>query len=269
MLSRPRRPLPPGAIWTSAALLGAGLLIALQGCGGVAPAATQLAIGTALQPYPTPRLGLVNEAGRPITLSAFRGKWLVFAPAMTLCHEVCPMTTGLFMQLMDELQQNSAMRGHVVVAEVTVDPWRDSPKRLRAFKRMTRANFTLLTGSQPEIARFWRFFGVYYQRVPQGNPPDIDWMTHKPETFDVQHSDGLFILDPAGRERVVSEGMPDVEGHLSTPLRQLLDAEGRQNLAHPQLPWTANEVIADLRQLMHGMVRATARREPAQQPTQG
>ena len=52
-------------------------------------------------------------------------------------------------------------------------------------------------------------------RVPQGKPPDVDWLTHKPETFDVQHTDALFFIDPAGQERIVDEGMPEVDGQLS------------------------------------------------------
>jgi hypothetical protein len=99
--------------------------------------------------------------------------------------------------------------------------------------------------------------------VPQGNPPNIDWLTHKPETFDVNHTDGLFILDPAGRERMADEGTANVGGYLSPALSRMLDAEGRQNLAHPQLPWSAAQVLEDLRRLMGGKVAASASYVPA------
>ena len=148
------------------------------------------------------------------------------------------------------LLRRAGLADRVVVAEVSVDPWRDSPARLRAYRSMTGADFTLLTGTQSEIHSFWKFFGVFYQRVPQGNPPDIDWLTHKPETFDVEHTDGLFILDPDGRERIADEGMADVDGQLSQSLRRLLDQEGRENLAHPQAPWTATQALEDVRELM-------------------
>ncbi len=225
-------------------------------------AAGSLAVGTALQPRPVPPLGLIDEHGRPTSLAAFRGKWVVFAPSMTLCHEVCPITTGAFMQLTAQLR-HAGLGNRVLVAEVTVDPWRDTPTRLRAYRRLTGADFTLLTGTQAEIRRLWKFFGVYYERVPQGNPPDIDWLTHKPETFDVQHTDGLFILDPAGRERMADEGMAGVDGRLSAALRRLLDREGLENLAHPQAPWTAGQVFDDVGELMSGKVTATARLQPA------
>jgi cytochrome oxidase Cu insertion factor (SCO1/SenC/PrrC family) len=48
---------------------------------------------------PTPPLGLIDDRGKQISLTAFRGKWLILAPSMTLCSEVCPMTTGVLMQV--------------------------------------------------------------------------------------------------------------------------------------------------------------------------
>jgi cytochrome oxidase Cu insertion factor (SCO1/SenC/PrrC family)/thiol-disulfide isomerase/thioredoxin len=217
-----------------------------------------LAIGTELQrPRPVPSVALVDAQGKPFSLTAWRGKWVVLAPSMTLCHEVCPMTTGALMQLTDAVRR-AGLSGEVVVAEATVDPWRDTPARLRAYRGLTGADFAMLTGSRAEIHSLWHFFGVYYQRVPQGKPPDVDWLTRKPETFDVQHTDALFFIDPAGQERIADEGMPDVGGHLSPVLRGLLNDQGRQNLAHPQLPWTAPEALDDLYYLMGRNVPAGA-----------
>lgn len=213
-----------------------------------------LAIGTELQrPRPVPSVALVDERGKPFSLSAWHGKWVVLVPSMTLCHEVCPMTTTALMQL-TRLIERDGLSNQVVVAEATVDPWRDSPARVRAYRRLTGATFPMLTGSQADIGRLWKFFGVYYQRVPQGKPPDVDWLTHNAETFDVDHADAVFLIDPAGQERIVDEGMPNVGAHLSPVMASLLNDQGRQNLAHPQLPWTAQEVLQDLYFLMNRSV---------------
>jgi cytochrome oxidase Cu insertion factor (SCO1/SenC/PrrC family)/thiol-disulfide isomerase/thioredoxin len=213
-----------------------------------AVASAPLPVGSELE-RAVPHMSLIGEDGRPTSLGAFRGRWLLIAPSMTLCHEVCPMTTGALIQLTDLLRQDG-LADRVAVAEVTVDPWRDTPATLRAYRARFGVNFDLLTGTQSEIHRLWKFLGVYYQRVPQGKPPDVDWLTGRPETFDVEHTDGLFILDPQGRERAADEGMPDVEGQLSKSLRSLLDAQGRQDLSHPQLPWTAAGVLDDFYRLM-------------------
>lgn len=216
-----------------------------------------LATGTALShPRKVPSLKLLDEQGKPFSLSQWRGRWVVLAPSLTLCHEVCPMTTGALTQLTNEVRQ-AGLSKQVVVAEATVDPWRDSPTRLRAYRRLSGANFAMLTGSQREIHRLWQFFGVYYQRVPQGRPPDVDWLTHQPETFDIQHTDGIFFIDPAGQERIAEQGMPSV-AHLSPTLKSLLNDQGRQNLAHPQTPWTADEALDDLYYLMNRNIPAGA-----------
>ena len=174
-----------------------------------------LAAGTALpRPREVPALPLISSSGRTTSLGAWRGKWVILAPSMTLCHEVCPMTTGVLEEVQNHLRR-AGLEHRVVVATVTVDPWRDSPFRLRAYRRLTGVNFSQLTGTQAEIRRLWKFFGVAYQRVPQGHPPDVDWLTHKPETFDVNHTDALFLIDPAGQERIADNGMPQITGRLS------------------------------------------------------
>jgi thiol-disulfide isomerase/thioredoxin len=85
----------------------------------------------------------------------------------------------------------------------------------------------------------------------------MDWLTHKPETMDVQHEDGLFIIDPAGNERVEDVGMPDVQGHLSKVLRSLLNENGQHNLAHPQLAWTARDAMDDIDHLLGRTIPAS------------
>ena len=185
-----------------------------------------LAIGTALQrPLSVPTMQLIDAQAKPFSTTQWRGKWVVLAPSMTLCHEVCPMTTAALDEIVQQLRQQH-LGGQVDVAEVTVDPWRDTPARLRAYARLSGASFQQLTGTQAEIKRIWKFFGVYYARVPQHKPPDTDWMTGKPETFDVDHTDAVFLIDPAGQERILDEGMPDIGGNAAREPAQAAEPGG-------------------------------------------
>lgn len=206
-----------------------------------------IAVGNAiLKPKPLPRVPLVNEDGKPTSLSSFKGKWVVFAPSMTLCHEVCPMTTGALNEL-SALVKKEGLSSKVVVATVTVDPWRDRPAQLRAYKRMVGVNFKMLTGKVGNVLRLWKHLGILVERVPLEKPDPIDWYTHKPETLNIVHSDGLFVLNPAGRLELVVSGMASVAGHrVNAALHKLLDAEGIHNLKHPETPWTASELMDDL-----------------------
>jgi protein SCO1/2 len=208
------------------------------------------AIGTNLtRPKRVPGFHLVATDGKPTSLSDMHGKWVVLAPSMTLCREVCPMTTGVLEEVKSTLARDG-IGDKVDVVETTVDPWRDSAARLRAYQRKFGADFTMLTGSVGSIRRMWNWFGVQYRRVPEDTPPDIDWWTHKPEQYDVDHTDAVFVIDPHGMLRMVDDGMPELEGTLSHPLRHLLDQEGVHNLEHPQLPWTADQVSDDVLNMM-------------------
>jgi cytochrome oxidase Cu insertion factor (SCO1/SenC/PrrC family)/thiol-disulfide isomerase/thioredoxin len=241
----------------AAVLAGIGALLALgsvmlallpSGGGASVQSGTlggaRLPVGSLLD-KPVPDMRLVDDRGHGISLASFRGRYLVLAPSMTLCHEVCPMTAAALEQIKAAVDRDG-LGGQVTVAEATVDPWRDSPARLRAYHRELGVGFMSLTGSTAEIERLWKFFGVYYRRVRQGKPPDVDWLTHRPERFDVDHTDGLFIVDPKGHWRVAVIGMPSVGGSLPAPLRRLLNDQGQSNLRHPQAPWTPKQALDDL-----------------------
>jgi protein SCO1/2 len=143
----------------------------------------------------------------------------------------------------------------VEFVEVTVDPQRDSPSRLLAYQQLYRPapDWVSLTGTSRQLATFWRFFGVAYQRVPVDDPPPTDWLTGKPSRYDVQHTDALVFLDPQGRERYLVVGIPRTKGaNLPPRMRRYLSAEGRTNLAHPgREAWTVAQGLQALGWLLH------------------
>jgi protein SCO1 len=100
------------------------------------------------------------------------------------------------------------------------------------------------------LRRFWSFFGIGFRRVPQGDPPDIDWWTHRPETFDVEHTDGVFLIDRHGLERTFYPGVADVGGHVASALRKLLSSDGVKNLEHPPNPWTEPQLRSGIEKLL-------------------
>ncbi|MHB8452067.1 MAG: SCO family protein [Mycobacteriales bacterium] len=226
---------PPAARRPLLVLLLATALVA----GGLAYAATRpvppgppaASVGQPVD-IAVPAIPLLDEAGRATSLAAFRGRIVVLADFLTSCQETCPITTGSFLA-MQRAVAASGLGSRVVFVEVSVDPGRDTPARLAAYARYTGADYPLLTGTPARIAALWQFFGVAYQRVPEGRPPGIDWQTGRPYTYDVAHQDALFFLDAAGRERFVILGSPIPDGALPGRLTALLDARGRQGLAHP------------------------------------
>jgi protein SCO1/2 len=81
---------------------------------------------------------------------------------------------------------------------------------------------------------------------PRREPADIDWLTDKPLTYDIDHSDDLIFLDAAGRERFVVDGSPDTQGRQPPKkLAAFLGPQGRRNLDHPSqaLDWTVGQAM--------------------------
>ena len=116
-----------------------------------------------------------------------------------MCQDECPLVTGAFISLQRDLQAAGLSR-RVVFVEATVDPGRDTVDRLAAYEKEFGADWDLWTGTPAAIAAFWKPFGVEYQIVPEEQPAKIDWYTGKPLTYDVEHTDGYILINPAGRE---------------------------------------------------------------------
>lgn len=186
----------------------------------------------------------MDQRGRTVSLAALRGKVVVLAPFLSLCQDECPLITGAFISLQRDLRA-AGQANRVVFVEATVDPDRDTVARLAAYQKEFGADWDLWTGTPAQVAAFWKPFGVEYQKVAEGQPPKNDWWTGQPLTYDVDHSDGYFLVDPSGRERFVDATAPNMKGRLSHKLAGLLDDGGVHNLDNPQGPnWTTTDALA-------------------------
>jgi protein SCO1/2 len=208
-------------------------------------AAPSASVGVTLdRPIPAAiaSLPLTDQAGRSTTLDAFHGRTVLLSPFLTSCQEECPVTTGALLAVQHSLLR-AGLGPRVSIVEVTVDPGRDNPARLAAYAHLTGTTWTLLTGSSQTLRELWHWFGVYYQKVPEGSPPGIDWQTHRPYTYDVNHTDGFMVIDGHLRERFVAGGMARI-GSLPPQLRGLLDSQGEANLNNPGPgSWTVDEAV--------------------------
>jgi len=231
-------------VWVVAAavLAGAAVGIVAATAGAGAPGVPDASWGVSENravPASVLHIPLVDQQGRTTSLSSFGGRIVVLTPFMTSCQETCPITTGAFLQMRSDVRA-AGLGGKVTFAEISIDPGRDVPSRMAAYARLTGANWPLLTATASDLAALWHYFGVFYQRVPEDNPPGIDWQTGTPYTYDVNHTDGFIVLDGRLRERFATGAAPDLgTAHLARPLAAMLDDEGRHDLAHPAVgAWT-------------------------------
>ena len=145
--------------------------VAVAACGSSAPGAPPASQGLVLD-SPTPEhVALVDQAGRPVSLAAERGRIVVLAPFLSLCQDECPLVTGAFIALQRDLR-DAGLAGRVVFVEATVDPGRDSVARLAAYRKEFGADWELWTGSARRRRRLLEALRCAVRaRSPRGSRP--------------------------------------------------------------------------------------------------
>ena len=107
------------------------------------------------------------------------------------------MTTGNLVAAQQSLRADHAASS-VQIVELTVDPGRDTPARLAAYAKLTGASWELVTEPPAELAGWRSSSGSTTRRCPRRTADARDWWTGKPLTYDVDHTDNYFVIDPAG-----------------------------------------------------------------------
>ncbi len=170
----------------------------------------------------------------------------MLVPFLTLCSDICPLTTGNLLEVQRSLDQSHAA-SKVQIVELSVDPTRDTQGRLASYAKLTGASWEMVTESDAALADISTFFGFLHQQVPQGNPPAVDWLTNQPLTYDVNHTDGYVLIDGSGFATFATGAGPGFHGTLNPTLYRFLSDQGIQNLNHPPQPaWTPTSALLSL-----------------------
>ena len=255
MTAKTQRSQPARSPVIIALLILGGLLGACGSTGDPPPPPASQGI---VQNRAIPDVPLISASGTPLSLRDYRGKDIVMAPFLTLCQDECPLVTGAFIALQRDVQA-AGLDNRVVFMEITVDPGRDTPARLTAYSKEYGADWVLATGSQANLDALWKFLGVSVQIVPEAQPAKIDWYTGKPLTYDVDHTDGYFLIGPSGHERFSDSTPPNLHGQLNKKLTGLLNAGGLKNLDEQSAPnWTLDQALSSISWLVGRSIHSVA-----------
>ena len=174
------------------------ILVATSSYGASTPPLTGYAAklgGTVLNvPIPTELLTipLTDSNGKNFTLASLKGKTVVMTNFLTLCNEICPMTSINMREIGDAISR-AKRTGSMMSLEVTVDPKRDTPARLKSYQALFNdPSWTVATGTVKGVSNLWSWFGAYTQVVP-AEKGVIDWMTGTEITYDVNHADVIVM----------------------------------------------------------------------------
>ncbi len=159
------------------------------------PSSAPLKSATLLQqPLALPPVALVDAAGMPADLEAFRGKFSLLFFGFTNCPDVCPLTLKV---LADARAQLAGRFPNAVpqVVFVSVDPSRDTPERIAAYLRNFDGAFVGLTAADSRLAPLLKALGVTVQKHQHGG-----------EDYTVVHNSTVYVIGPNAELIATSSG---------------------------------------------------------------
>ncbi|MCZ7574274.1 MAG: SCO family protein [Ardenticatenaceae bacterium] len=136
---------------------------------------------------PAPDFTLTDQNGRRVSLSDFRGKWVVMTWIYTHCMTVCPALKAEMKIVQTGL--GDAVGRDVQLVIITFDPERDTPEVMKADAQKLKADipgWSWLTGTKAETDAVADAYGVAFAPKPNG-------------MFD--HTALVTLVDPQGHER--------------------------------------------------------------------
>jgi cytochrome oxidase Cu insertion factor (SCO1/SenC/PrrC family) len=166
-----------------------------------------------------PAFTLTDQHGRPVSLQSLRGRAIALTFLDPVCTSDCPLIAQEF-RLADQLLGTAA--SSVEFVAVVANPLYRSVAVLDAFDHAegldSLRNWLFLTGSTDQLRQVWGSYAVAVEIEPDGSM--------------VYHSDLAYVIDPAGRTRVVLGADPGAGSAVSqSSFAGVLDGELRQVLA--------------------------------------
>jgi protein SCO1/2 len=167
------------------AAIGVVLVTSRGSQAGVSPAASASAFDGPTMP-PGLRgadFSLLDQNGRRVALSQYRGKVVVLTFIHSLCHDTCPFMVEQIKGALNDLPGSG--RG-VPAIGVTVAPSEDTVANRRKFlaKHQMSGRIAFLNGPATQVRRVWRAYAI------------------QPVVGKLDHSTFVLLIDKRGYERI-------------------------------------------------------------------
>jgi protein SCO1/2 len=167
-------------LWLLVALAGVGMaLLLLRQPEDRASTEEPIAIGG---PF-----SLVGSDGKAFSSEQLAGKPYAMFFGFTHCPDVCPTTLARLARLRRQIGRGD---DSFAIVFITVDPERDGPEEVGRYTALFGTPVVGLTGSQEQIDRVKKQFGVFSRKVEQ--PESVYSVDHTAATF-LFGSDGKFV----------------------------------------------------------------------------
>ena len=140
-----------------------------------------------------PDFTLRDQDGNQVSLGQYIGKDVLLSFGYTSCPDICPTTLAKLSSMMELLPDSSEK---VQVLFITIDPERDTERRLKEFIPYFNENFIGLTGNAEDIKKVADSYSVFYQRAESRYSEASYFMDHTQTVFLIDHSGKLMLIYP-------------------------------------------------------------------------
>ncbi|MFZ5724651.1 MAG: SCO family protein [Pseudomonadota bacterium] len=166
---------------------------------------------------------LPSTRGGDLALQELRGKVVLLNFGFTHCPDVCPLVLTRMAAALRELERQGTDLSRVQPLFVTFDPERDTLDHLREYAAFFHPALVALRGDAEQTAAVTRQYKVLHLKQDTGSASG----------YVFQHSDFVYVIDPAGRVRLLV-GSRDPEAALVEAVKRLLrDADREPRAAAP------------------------------------
>jgi protein SCO1/2 len=163
-----------------------------------------------------PEFTLADVDGEPFTNASLEGRFTLMFFGFTNCPDVCPITLQVLASTIERLREDAPEKVPDVVF-VSVDPFRDTPDRIRAYLRGFDPGFIGVTGPDERLEPLVTKLGV-----------GVEKHEHHGEHYNVVHSGVVYVIGPRAEwialssaphvpETIASDFVKIREGYLRRP----------------------------------------------------
>ncbi len=197
LASKPRRS------WQSSsapAMLAMLFAIALAASAGAATQQQPSSSANALdRPVPSqvdylPHMLLVDQLGKPVSLSSVKGKPVLVGFIHTSCKGVCEMMTAKMKQVADTL--GARFDSSVTMVSISTDPDDDGPGALLKYAKAQGVNadgFIFLTGKPAQIDHLLKLYNVAEDGNDEATTHVLDLFLIAPDGSGMRKYDGMKV----------------------------------------------------------------------------
>ncbi len=147
--------------------------------------------GTILpKPHSLKPFNLTSNTDTPYTKNNLKGHWTLMFFGFTNCAYVCPTTMSAMNKMYQQLQTDMPKIQLPQVVMISVDPARDSVKRMNGYVKAFNPNFIGARGSMPELKALTKQLSIAFMKKET-----------KDGHYTISHSAEVMLLDPDGNLR--------------------------------------------------------------------